>query len=169
MVPIFSWYPSLNFLVPEPVVAFEVDLIATDKVELSWKEPAHPNGIITHYIVSYRPENVTGSRWTKRTVNDLSTTIQVDCKTGATFFTYIVAAVTKNGSKELIGETTQKRYEMCRKFPGKAFVNQNLIRVQLPSCILFKITLAIPAHHFLPYVQCLNSHFSILDNNSIVS
>ncbi|XP_033124623.1 uncharacterized protein LOC117122952 isoform X2 [Anneissia japonica] len=113
--------------IPEPVVAFEVDLIATDKVELSWKEPAHPNGVITHYIVSYRPENVTGSKWTKRTVKDLSTTIQVDCKTGVTFFTYIVAAVTKNGSKELIGATTQKRYEMCRKFPVPVVIMAVLI------------------------------------------
>ncbi|XP_033124628.1 uncharacterized protein LOC117122962 [Anneissia japonica] len=118
--------------IPEPVVDFTVDIIATDKVGLSWKEPAHPNGIISHYIVSYRPENITDSKWTNKTVKGLSATIQVDCETGATFFTYFVAAVTRNGSKALIGTPTLRRYEMCRKFPVPVII----MAVLIPGLVL---------------------------------
>ncbi|XP_071942739.1 uncharacterized protein [Antedon mediterranea] len=118
--------------VPEPVYLFNVNLIATDKVELTWLEPVHPNGVISHYIVSYRPENITDSKWKNRTVRGLRTTIQVDCAEGASFFTYVIRAVTTNGSKILLGDTFQKRFEMCRKFPVPVII----MAVLIPSLVV---------------------------------
>uniref|UniRef100_A0A1I7X9F5 Protein-tyrosine-phosphatase n=1 Tax=Heterorhabditis bacteriophora TaxID=37862 RepID=A0A1I7X9F5_HETBA len=87
---------------PGPVLSLTVRTLNPYSVQLSWLPPALPNGILTHYVIEIKPEDINQPPWsvnvglnTDRADHFLDTII--DGLNGGENYTFIVRAVTEAG------------------------------------------------------------------------
>ena len=87
---------------------FQVDMITSTQVNLSWSRPRTPNGVITHYTVTYSNETTNIS-----TMVDYVETVTgyiVDGLNEFTAYRLTVSATTSAGTgpQALLNQTTQQ-------------------------------------------------------------
>lgn len=86
--------------------------VTYDKITFSWRAPEHPNGIIAYYSINQRSSSEEAWQEYDRVTNT-SAEVVVDCQPGDVIYDFSVAAVTKDGTTQYVGDSAHTQAKMC--------------------------------------------------------
>ena len=109
--------------------------VSSDSINVTWLVPARENGIISHYTVYYRNDNITGSAELNETVFDNKTSITITRLDPFTVYAVQVTATTGagEGNRSLIvrEQTDESSIVLC--------ISRHCAQLVVNECFCFSL------------------------------